>query len=151
MNPAQEIRYVAISPPVAVVNGNSWTCAELDTLGYDYCTIIVQLGTLAGALTVLRVTESNDAGQNHVNINAATLEHADCVNIDGNASALPVDADDDTFQVFEFDLRHRRRYLQLIATIGANNGFLSALAILTRAKTKPVTMAQHGVDELIRI
>ena len=151
MNPAQEMRLVQITPPQILVNANSWTCAEIDTLGYDYCLIVVQLGVLAADMTALRLTESNNAGQDHVNIDAATLANAKAINIDGDVSALPVAADDDTFQVFELDLRARRRYLQLVATAGAGNSYLSAFAILTRAKTKPVTMEDHNVDELIRI
>jgi len=151
MNPAQEIRLVQITPPQILVNGAGWVCAELDTLGYDYCTLVVQLGTIGADMAALSVTESNDAGQNHVAIPAATLGNALCLNIDGDASAIPVNADDDTFQVFQFDLQHRRRYLQLVATAGAANSYMSAFAILTRAKTKPVTMADMGCNEVIRI
>lgn len=150
MNPAQDIRFFQVVPPQILVNGNSWAPAEIDTLGYDYCTIIVQLGVIGADMAALRVTHSHDAGQNHAAIAAATLGNAACLNIDGDASAIPVNADDNTFQVFEFDMRYYRRYLQLVATAGAANSYLSAIAILSRGKTKPVTMADAGVNELIR-
>jgi hypothetical protein len=151
MNPAQEMRLVQITPPQILVDANPWVCAEIDTLDWDYCTIVVQLGGIAANMAVLRVDHGNATGVMEARANA-TLGNANCINIEGDAALLPATAtDENTFQVFQFDMRHNRRFLQLVAEAGAGNTYLSAFAILTRAKSKPVTMDELGCDEVVRL
>ena len=56
MNPLQNVKLVNLTPPAAIVDDASFTVAELDTKGWDYAQIVVQLGATDTAMTALAVT-----------------------------------------------------------------------------------------------
>ena len=53
---AQNVKYVSITPPAAIVDDGSYTTAEVDTIGFDYATVVVYLGASDIAMTALAVT-----------------------------------------------------------------------------------------------
>jgi hypothetical protein len=152
MNEVQSIRLAQITPPAAAVNGAAFVCAEIDTLDFDYMTIVVQLGAIAANMAVLQVLETDVTGQNLVAVPGTVFGNAATLNIAGAVAALPVTPGDaNTFQVVQLDLRARRRFIQLAMTAGAGDTFASAFAILSRAKAAPITLAGHNTNELVRV
>lgn len=146
-----DMRFVSITPPAAIANNTSPTTAEIDTLGWDHLMIIVQLGATDIAMTALTVTESDTSGSGHTAITG--LVWGTSTNIDGSTSALPSATDDNLFQIAQIDLRGRRRYIDLTATIGngATGAFFFAMGILERAKVSPSSMSGMNANEVLRV
>jgi len=149
MNQMQQIKYVNLTPPAAILDNTAITVAELDTLGWDYARIIVILGATDIALTVLKVTESDASGSGHADVTG--LVFGTSTDIDGSTSALPTATDDNGFFVFQIDLRGRKRYLDMGATIGDGTagGFVTIIAELSRGDTGPTTVAGMGATGVL--
>ena len=148
---AQNAKYVNLTPPAAIIDNSAVTVAELDTLGFDYAQIVVILGATDIAMTALAVTESDSAGSGHANVTG--LVYGTSTDIDGDTSALPSATDDDGFFVFDIDLRGRKRYLDMSATVGdgAAGTFITIIAILSRAENEPVTATERGAKNVLRV
>lgn len=132
----QNCKFVNVTPPAAIVDNASYTTNEIDTLGYDYCTIICSLGATDIAMAALKVQESDTSGSGYADITGATF-----------ASALPSATDDNKMYAFYIPLQGRKRYLDLVATAGdgTTGTFMSAIAILSRAEQTPSSATARGL------
>jgi len=144
-------KYVEITNPAALLDNASATTGEVDTLGYDYAVIIVQLGATDGGLTALAVTESDTAGSNHANVTG--LVYGTSTNTAAATSTLPTASSDDQALAFFIDLRARRRYLDLTITAPntTSGAFVTAFALLFKPGIAPNTAAEWGFDEVLRV
>jgi len=149
--PAQNCKYVSVTPPAAIVDDASYTTAEIDTNGFDYAKIIVYLGATDIAMTALAVTESDTTASGHANVTG--LVYGTSTDIDGNTSALPSATDDNKFFVFEIDMRGRKRFLDVTATAGdgTTGTFATILCELSRADETPVTASDGGAAAILRV
>jgi len=138
------------TPPAAIIDDASATVAEIDTAGYDYAVILVSLGATDIALTALAVTESDTSGSGHANVTG--LVYGTSTDIDGNTSALPSATDDNGVFAFEVDLRGRKRYLDVTATVGdgSTGAYVTVTTVLSRAKERPTTVAEKGLAGCLR-
>ena len=145
-----DFEYVSITPPAAIVDNASLTTAEIDTNGWDHMELVVFMGATDIAMTALAVTESDTTGSGHANITG--LVWGTSTNIDGSTSALPSATDDNTFQIAQIDLRGRKRFIDLTATVGDGTvgGFYTAFARLTRAEISPSSASEAGANEILR-
>jgi len=141
---AQNVKYVSITPPAAIIDDATATTAEVDTQGYDYATVVCYLGATDIAMTALAVTESDTSGSGHANVTG--LIYGTSSDIVGTTSSLPSASEDNKFFVFQIDLRGRKRYIDLTATIGDGSAgtFFVAFAILSRTESTPTTVAGAG-------
>jgi len=148
MNRLQNVKYVSVTPPGAILDNASATTAEIDTLGFDYLSIVCQVGETDIAMTALKVTESDASGSGHADVTG--LVFGTSTDIDGNASALPSATNDNGFFVFLIDLRGRKRYIDLVATMGDGTagGYFSAIGLLSRGETSPTTEATMNAQVL---
>lgn len=151
MIPAQRQKFVSMTPPAAIVDNASYTTAEIDTIGWDYCQIVVYLGATDIAMAALAVTESDTSGSGHANVTG--LIFGTSTNIDGSTSTLPSATDDNKFFIFDIDLRGRKRYLDLTATAGNGTAgtFATAFAILSRGEDVGVNAAAVGASQVLRV
>ncbi len=151
MNEAQLVKYVAMTPPAAIIDDDDAAVAEVDTKGWDYLTIVVSLGATDIAMTALAVTESDATGSGHANVTG--LVYGTSTDIDGNTSALPSATDDDGVFVFQVDLCGRKRYIDMTATIGdgAAGTFITILGILSRGDVGPTTVAGMGAAGVLAV
>lgn len=151
MNELQKTKFVNVTPPAAIKDNAAWTTAEIDTLGWDYLTLVVILGATDIAIAALTVTESDTSGSGHANVTG--LIWGTSTNIDGSTSALPSATDDNTIQVAEIDLRGRKRYIDITATAGDGTAgtYLCILGILSRGKEAPVSISERGCNEILRV
>lgn len=150
----QGVKIVPVTPPGAILDNTSPTTNVIDTAGFDHCLIVVQLGALDIAMTALKVQESDVAASGTALTSGADvpgLVYGTDKNIAGSVSALPVATDDNKFFGFDVDLRARKRYLDVVATVGdgAAGTFLNIFAILSRAEVMPVTAAQRGFGDVL--
>lgn len=134
----QNAKFALSLAPISV-NGTAATTTEIDTLGFDYLTMIVQAGSLGATMDELSITESDTSGSGHATISGATF--TDPVGTTDNSKI---------FAAF-IDLRKRKRYLKLVADPGASATLLSSVAILTRAEVSPTTVTERGLGEQLII
>jgi hypothetical protein len=148
---AQNTKLVNVTPPAAIIDDASLTTAAIDTKGFDYCTIKVILGATDIAMTALKVQESDASGSGFADVTG--LVFGTSTDIDGNTSALPANDDDNGFFVFDIDLRGRKRYLDVVATVGNGSAgaFVTVIAELSRAAESPTTIAQRGAAGILRV
>lgn len=149
---AQATKILNVTPPVASVNNASALTATIDTLGFDYCSIYVNFGVMDAALTALKVQESDFANMSGA-ADVTGLVYGTSTNIAGSVSALPASTNDNTVFGFDIDLKARKRYLDVVATVGAagtTGAFATCNAILSRAEQSPTTAAQRGCAEILR-
>lgn len=149
MLPERLVKFVSITPPAAIIDNASATTAEIDTNGFEHMTVVVYLGATDIAMTALAVTHSDTAGSGHANITG--LVWGTSTNLDGSTSALPSATDDNLFQIAHIDLRGKKRYIDVTATIGdgAAGTFITILGILSRAAESPTTIAEVGANEVL--
>ena len=150
MNQLQNTKLVSITPPAAIVDNASYTTASIDTQGWDYLQVVVYLGATDIAMTALKLQESDTDGSY---ADVTGLVFGTSSNIAGSTSTLPSATDDNKFFVFDVDLRGRKRYFDLVATAGDGTAgtFLTAFAILSRGKEQPVTAAERGASQILRV
>lgn len=145
----QELKIVPITPPAAIVDATDFATSAVDLAGWDYVTIVVQLGATDIGLTALKVQHSDD---NTTFANVTGLVYGTSVNSAGATSSLPSASSDNTLFAFHIDARKVKRYLDLVATGGDGSAgtFLSAFAILSRGDTTPSSASTRGfAQELI--
>lgn len=149
---AQQTKLVSVTPPAAIVDNASLTTGEIDTAGWDYLQIVVYLGATDVAMSALAATESDSSGSGHANVTG--LVYGTSTDIDGSTSALPTATDDDSFFVFDIDLRGRKRYIDLTATVGngTSGTYAAVFGILSRAKSgTPDSVSDRGAAGVVSV
>jgi hypothetical protein len=146
----QNCKYVSITPPAAIIDDASATTAEIDVSGWDHAEIIVQLGATDIAMTALAVTESDTTGSGHANVTG--LVYGTSTDIDGNTSVLPTALQDDGIFVFQIDLRGRKKFINVTATIGDGTlgAYITISARLSRGQIGVDSVADAGCTGLLR-
>jgi len=150
MNPAQNAKYLIVTPPAAIVDNTSFATAAIDTAGFDYLQVVVTLGATDIALTVLKL-QTSDTDGSYADLTGAVFGTS--TGIDGVASTLPSATDDNKIFVIEVDLRGKKRWFDLVATIGDGSagGFLAVTAILSKSEIAPITAAGRGAAQILRV
>jgi len=150
---AQNTKIVTITTPVSVSAGAA-TTSTVDTLGFDYCTILFIGGAMATGYSAFKVQESDAANMGGaVDISNANgvlgFGESNQLNVDGTASADP-DGTNDVVHGIEIDLLGRKRYLDVDATAGGTC-LTCIIAILSRgAELGSDVLADRGFAGLIR-
>lgn len=150
MNAAQQDKLVSVTPPAAIYDNTALTTASVDTKGWGYAKFVLYLGATDIAMTVLKLRESDD-DSTYSDVTGAIYGTSN--NIAGSTSALPTATDDNKFFTIEVDLRGRKRYLDLSATAGdgATGTYASVHCVLSRAADGPVTAAERGCGDILRV
>ena len=151
MSKLHDAKFVQVIAPAAIVDNASFTTNEIDTLGFNYATIIFNLGATDIAMTALKVQESDTTGTGFADITGADLSSA--TDIDGSATALPSATDDGNVIGIQMDLRGRKRFLDLVATAGdgSTGTFGAAICVLSQADVAPESVSAAGCETLVRL
>ena len=151
MNPLQQAKYVAAIKPAAILDNTSATATVVDTTGYDYATVIVQLGATDIALTALKLQASSTSGGTYTDITGATFDGGS--GMGGATLALPSATDDGQTCVFQVDMRGKNPFLKVVATFGdgTSGGYIAAVAVLSRGKIAPTTSTGAADGDVCRV
>jgi hypothetical protein len=103
------------------------SAAEIDTKGFRWATIVVNVGAAADASAALVITESNTSGSGHAAI-------TDGASVPAEFAAATVNAATNSVLIGELDLMHTARYIDATLTAGSAT-HLSACVILSNAKS----------------
>lgn len=151
----QNVKFVLGLAPISS-NGTAATCVEVDTLGWDYATVVFQSG-LTGAATYdeLAVYAGDTAGSVTTVITKATLLENSSGIVAGTTVTFtdPTDAGGDgKIWVAFLDLRKvGLRYLLPVVDPGAAASLMGVLVILSRGEQTPNTYAERGALETITV
>ena len=151
MNPMQNVKFVSLTPPAAIKDNASFATAEIDTKGWDYLTVMFQVGATDVAMAALKLTECDTTGGSFADVTGAIWgTSTDC---DGTTTALPSATDDNKFELMHVDLRKRKRFFELVATAGdgTTGTYGYAVAILSRGEHLPATSAEMGAEHAVII
>ncbi len=130
---AQNTKILSLFQPDAYA-ADTAHAVEIDTLGFDYCTVIVSMGLndVQGPLVLCSLTEGDASGSVTDAIAEATIANAACVDVEGSATAL-ANMDDGDALVYHVNCVGRKRFLRLNATLAASAASTcSAIAIMSR-------------------
>lgn len=133
-------KYFLVTPPAAEVDNAPVPTSLIDTLGANYLEVIVIVGDIDIALTVLKVSQGDLAnGSDQADIPGSTYGGA-------NLPALPGAGDDNKLFGFGINLIGKKRYIDVQATIGdgATGAFVTILARLSRLDQHPDTPVKRG-------
>lgn len=145
------VKWVNVTPPVAIKDNASWSTTEVDTLGFDYLEYIIALGATDIAVAALKATEGDTTGQASTDITGAIFGTS--TNIDGSTSSLPSATDDNKIFVIQLDLRRRKRFIDLTFTAGdgTSGTYGAVIARLSRGHVAPLTAAAMGASQVLRV
>jgi len=126
MNSLQNVKFVNVTPPAAIVDNADFATTAIDTAGFGKLAVIFSLGATDIAMGALKLQQSDDSGMSGAADISATVFGAT-----GNP-ALPSATDDNKVYAIHVSLQGKKRYIDLVATAG--NGSLgtygSAIAVL---------------------
>jgi hypothetical protein len=151
MNELQATKYVNAIPPAVIKDNAAFVAAEIDCLDFDCALVLISLGATDIAMAALSLQECDTTGGSFADVTGTVWGTA--ANIAGATSTLPAAGDDNKVFAIEVDCRKRKRFLKLAATAGDGSAgtYLSAVAILSRGDIAPVTAAQRGAAEILRV
>ena len=144
---------VIVTAPAALIDDASAATTSIDCKDWDHVTIDVILGATDIGITVLKVQESDDDGSSDAYADVTGLVFGTSTDIDSSTSVLPSATDDNSIFSFEIDCRGRERYLDVVCTVGNGSagGYVAIIARLSRGKIMPVTSAERGRDQILRV
>lgn len=150
MNNQQNTKVFSVTPPAAIVNNTSYTTATIDTLGYNYLTVYCYIGALDIAFTALKLQQSDDSGMSGA-ADISGCVYGTSTDAYGTASALPTDTNDNKIFAFHVNLSGKKRYVDLVATIGngSTGGFMSAFAVLSNGQSEPNSLTDQNFGGLL--
>lgn len=127
---------IASTTTLGAAGTTAITSSAVDTLGFNECTFVVPLGTIvSGAVTSLKVQQSSD--------DAATDTYDDLL---GSNQAI-ADTDDDKLKYVTI-VKPQKRYLKLVVSRATQNATIGGIiAILSRARNRPVTQGSNVAGE----
>lgn len=141
MNELQHCKFVSAIKPAAIIDNASATADVIDCRGFDFLTVVVQLGATDIAMTALKLETSSASGGSYADLTGATF--AGGSGLGGATLALPSATDDGQTCVFQVDMRGKNPFVKVVATFGdgSTGGFVAAVAVLSRGKFPPITSA----------
>ncbi len=134
---------VIITAPTALADNTSPTTTEIDTDGFDYLSVYVYIGATDIAMTALKMQETDTSGSGYSDVSGTDFSSSSNLDVGGTALALPSATADTTWRVIHLDLRGRKRYQDLVMTIGDGTagGWYYAFGILSRSRNQALTNA----------
>lgn len=125
-NLSDSVKVVQLIKPQTHGSG-AVSASEIDTKGFRWATVVVNVGGTSDAAAALAMTESDTSGSGHVAI-------TDSASVAAEFPAATIDAAVDGVLIGELDLMHTARYID--ATFSATTAtHLGAIVILSNAKS----------------
>lgn len=138
---SQHLKFVQAIANGAIIDNAAFTGIAIDTLGYNYLTLVIMFGAMDIAMAALKVTESDTSGGSYTDIVGADFSVL--------PATLPSATDDNHLFGVHITLRNRKRFIKIAATGGDGSAgtFATALAVLTQAESTPFDAAGRGFTQ----
>lgn len=154
MNSANARWFQHIAPSATNSSSTSTTTA-FDTAGYDYLELVFSQGTVSTGLTLstLALQEGDSSTTATTNITGAIAGTSTPLFASAGAgSNLPSSSTNGTLQVFNIDLKGRKRWMNLSAIASSSTGLpCDAIARLSRSERAPESAAQYGANQVFQV
>ncbi len=136
------VKYTALVQPQARINNAAVTVAGVDRRGFDYANIEATIGANDIGFTVFKLQESDD-----------NSTWSDVPGGDYSAAATLPGNTPNVIYGWDVDLKARKRYLRIAATVGNGTSglFLAVVAILGRAEQAPFNPATRNLAGLLTV
>lgn len=147
MQRLQDLTFIGVTPPAAIVDNAAFTTGTIDTYGYDEMLIIAYFGAMDIAMSALKVQESDASNM----ASAADVSGAD---YSVSPATLPSATSDNTaFAVHVKCGGSRKRYLDLSATggDGTSGTFLCCFAIGAKAEVRQSSATLRGFAQALTV
>lgn len=118
-DPASSSQVLPLLNPDAYAATATSTTPVIDTLGFRYATVVMNFGTLAGAVTTAAMQSSATSGGAYANIT--------------DAAFVIVGDEDDGLQIGQIDTHQTGRFLRLNYLNGASANDMGAIIILSNS------------------
>jgi hypothetical protein len=145
MNSLQNVKFVNVCHPAAIVDNADFVTNAIDTAGFGKLAVIFSLGATDIAMAALKLQQSDDSGMSAAADITGTVFGA------VGAPALPSATDDNKMYAFHVSLQGKRRWIDLVATAG--NGSLgtfgSAIAVLYNGNDFDPTAVDQNVGAVV--
>ncbi len=147
---AQNTKFVGITPPGVIIDNASATTASIDTQGFNYMEVFVYFGAMDIAATAVKL-QTSDTDGSYADLTGAV--YGTSTDISGSTSSLPSATSDNTCFKFEVDLRGKKRYFDLVLTLGdgAAGTYVTAWAQLSRGDNVATTASGRGFANILRV
>lgn len=134
------MKFVQAIKPGAIVDNAAFTGEVIDTLGFNYLSVVAQFGALDIAMAALKLIECDTSGGSYTDIDGANFA------TDGT---LPTATDDGKLFGWHINLQNRKRFVKVAATggDGAAGTYLAAIGVLSRAETVPSEAVGRGFSQ----
>jgi hypothetical protein len=146
----QLIAPAALGSSGATVNSNL-----IDTAGFDYLEVVLNQGaaTASSTLAALQLQEGDSSSTVSAAVTGTIVGTSTALfNAAGGGSNLPSTATNNTLQLFNVDLKGRKRYQQLSLTLGGSSAtYVDAVARLSRAERAPESAACSGANQVFQV
>lgn len=146
----QDFKCVPAIAPQVRKDDAAWTATAIDTKGFEYLTILFNIGATDIAFASLSVTHS-DTDSSYGPLTGAVFGTS--ADIAGNTSSLPGADQSDTMLRVDIDLKTAKRFVKVAGAAGngSTGTYLSAVGLLSRANSVPTTAAQLGCAQVLRV
>lgn len=140
MNVLQNLKFINVTPPGAIVDNAAFTTASVDSKGWDELAFIVSLGALDIAIAAFKLGNSDTDGS-YVDLSGADFSVSPLT--------LPASTDDNKVYAIFVNCGGKKRYFDLTLTggDGATGTYASVLAILAKGETAPSTATLRGLAQ----
>lgn len=139
----QNMKLVNIIPPAAILDDASATVLNyIDTIGYDYLTMVFQLGATDIAAVAAYLTECATSGGSYTAITGAAFSGTT------GEGRLPTATDDNgLFVIYWYLGGAGLRYVKPVFTAGngSSGTFVSGIAILSNGEQPPFDATTRGL------
>jgi hypothetical protein len=146
-----EQKFVLLTPPGALVDNAALTVAALDTKGWARLLVLVILGATDIAVATMKMTYSDTDGS-YTDISNGSF--ATGIMPDGVAAVVPAASGatgDNTIHAWWGPARKRYYKPSITGGDGTAGAYIMVLAILTRPKESPNSMADRGLAQELAI
>ncbi len=146
---AQNMKFVGITPPGPIIDNASATTTSVDTAGWHYLHVCVYFGAMDIAATACKLQYSDTDGS-YTDIPGMVFGTS--TDISGSTSSLPSATDDNKGFAFFLDLRGKKRYVDLVLTLGDGSAgtYVTAIGFLSRGDNVGTTAAALGYANALR-
>jgi hypothetical protein len=138
---SQALKFVQAIAPGAIVDNAAFTGTVIDTLGFNYLTLVIMFGAMDIAMAALKVTECDTSGGSYTDIPGADFSVS--------PATLPSATDDNHLFGVHINLQTRKRYIKIAATggDGAAGTYATGIGVLSKGETVPSDAAGRGFTQ----
>lgn len=141
-NQIQNMKFAEAVAPGVIKDNAAFTATEIDTGGFNYLTICLDIGATDIAFAAMSLQSATTTGGSFANVTGF---------VGGTDFTLPSATDDNTLLLFHIDCRGKNQFWKVAATAGDGTAgtYMSGLAVLSLSDQPLTTAALQGAGQVV--